>query len=140
MLPPLVCNSRDLLERVMCCGENPFLVLKGVQQVQPPSQKKLFPQVLRPEVRVDAGGQNHAQAAVGPQQAPEHLGEHLVGIEVGTALQPKGMFSVGVAGVLAAVLGPSLVSASPSLPRARVMSNGSATFLAQLPRALKRAL
>ena len=70
-------------------------------------KQQCFPQVLRAEVGVDAGGQDHAEATIGLEQVPEDLGEHLVRVEVGTALEPEGMLGISKADSTLTVLGPN---------------------------------
>ena len=65
----------------------------------------------------------------GLQQVPEDLGEHLVGVEVGAALEPEGMLGVGEPGPLLPMLGPGAAKADPSLPRAK----GQVEWIGDIP-------
>ena len=99
------------------CCEDLLLVLEGIQKVEPSPMQQFLPQVLRAEVGVDAGRQDDAEATVCLEQVPEDLGEHLVRVEVGTALEPEWMLGVGIADSLAAGASPRpLPELIPSLP------------------------
>src|SRR5271157_1931054 len=95
-------DQGDLFHTVVGSRENFLLVLEGIQKVDATSIEQSLPQVLRPEVGVDPGRQDYSKPSVGPQQVPERLGEHLVGVEVGTALKLEGVSGIGVAEVAAA--------------------------------------